>query len=272
MYESTLWPSFRFLELWESCRQNRSERRFAELLSRLRRGNAALTAADWQLLESRVCGSAGHECSAAACERFEDRVELRPPSGSRKRRRRTSQNEDDEPQVEVTSCLHCPILEGATVIAARREKVNELNERHVDEVRRQGTTVHCLEAEDRRSGKGSLISDDALRSLIDKRARGQLQNLHVYEGMSALLTFNQDMATEFVNGTLGRIVGIVTDGDSGVTALHFKPEGSSDAQPPLVITRRLMHVNLHGAGSATRYQFPLVPACACSHLPPSSLP
>ena len=73
--------------------------------------------------------------------------------------------------------------------------------------------------------------------MIDKRARGQLRRLALYEGMSALLTFNevrsashrhtlthitrivrtelappptlQDMATEFVNATLGRVEKIV---------------------------------------------------------------
>ena len=76
VYMSTLWSAFHLLELNESCRQDASEKRFAELLSRLRQGREALWPSDVALLQQRVCGSAGHGtavtctfCDEVACRR-----------------------------------------------------------------------------------------------------------------------------------------------------------------------------------------------------------
>ena len=80
-------------------------------------------------------------------------------------------------------------------------KVNELNARHQESVEAAGTTVWRADAVDRSVG-GVKLTDEGARAAIDKRARGQLQNLHVYEGMSALLTFNQDgLVTAFKHYT-----------------------------------------------------------------------
>jgi len=70
---STLWPAFRYLYLDESCRQDATERRFAELLSRLRLGGDHLTDDDIALLKTRVCGRRSH--GSCACCTFEDKVE-----------------------------------------------------------------------------------------------------------------------------------------------------------------------------------------------------
>lgn len=158
----------------------------AELLSRLRLGWEELTADDWTLLESRVCGAATHGSCAASCCTFEDRVVLRKKGKARRRTRPC----DADAEEEVTKVLHCPITDGATVIAALRDKVGELNERHIAEVEALGTPVHLAEAVDY-SRNGGRIEGEEMRELIDKRARGQQRCLTLYEGMSALLTFNE---------------------------------------------------------------------------------
>ena len=158
----------------------------AELLSRVRLGWEELTADDWTLLESRVCGAATHGSCAASCCTFEDRVVLRKKGKARRRTRPC----DADAEAEVTKVLHCPITDGATVIAALRDKVGELNERHITEVEALGTPVHLAEAVDY-SRNGRRIEGEEMRELIDKRARGQQRCLALYEGMSALLTFNE---------------------------------------------------------------------------------
>ena len=69
----------------------------------------------------------------------------------------------------------------------------------------------------------------------------------------------QDMATEFVNGTLGHIQEIVLDEEDNtrVKAIHFKPENSVHT---LTITRRKLQIAVRNVGLLSRSQFPLIPA------------
>jgi len=61
IYAHRLWPLFQVLHLQESCRQQ-GDAPFFDLLNRLRVG--ALEKKDWELLQSRVCGT-GHALSPA---------------------------------------------------------------------------------------------------------------------------------------------------------------------------------------------------------------
>jgi|TARA_B110000093_G_C12660961_1_gene282217 hypothetical protein len=67
------------------------------------------------------------------------------------------------------------------------------------------------------------------------------------------------MATEFVNGTLGRIEDVVLDAaDSDVVkAIHFRPEGATHT---LLVTRRQLQIAVPNVGIIARSQFPLIPA------------
>ena len=70
------------------------------------------------------------------------------------------------------------------------------------------------------------------------------------------------MATNNVNGTLGTVERVETDAEGVPVTIHFRPEGRDIGQSPLLIKRKHVQVGLGGMGSATRNQFPVVPACA----------
>ena len=44
--------------------------------------------------------------------------------------------------------------------------------------------------------------------------------------------------------------------------IHFRPEGRDASLAPLLIKRKQVPIHLASLGNATRYQFPVVPACA----------
>ena len=73
------------------------------------------------------------------------------------------------------------------------------------------------------------------------------------------LSSSQDMATEFVNGTLGRVEEIVLDetNEGMVKAIRFRPDGSDNI---LTIPRRKLQITVKGVGMISRSQFPLIPA------------
>ena len=73
------------------------------------------------------------------------------------------------------------------------------------------------------------------------------------------LSSSQDMATEFVNGTLGRVEEIVLDETNAemVKAIRFRPDGSDNI---LTIPRRKLQIAVKGVGMISRSQFPLIPA------------
>ena len=254
VYLSTLWPSFRFLELTESCRQGATERRFAELLSRLRRGRQALTEGDVALLQSRVCGSAAHGgVPHQECTPFDDVVATRR-TGKRRRGAAAEGAAADALNV-TTSVCHCPIKDDATVIAALRPKVNALNEQHVARLESDGTDVTRLPATDRYSSTGAPVTDEAVLSRLDAKASAQLRSLPLYTGMRALLTKNENVAGDFVNGMAGRVEGC--DG----SVVLFRPDGWAAERTPLRVHRRPMRYKVSGTSGLTRLQYPLLPAC-----------
>ena len=54
---------------------------------------------------------------------------------------------------------------------------------------------------------GVVLTDERTRRAVDKRARGQLRTLGVYVGMHALLTQNEDMEKDRINGSPGVVIG-----------------------------------------------------------------
>ena len=71
---------------------------------------------------------------------------------------------------------------------------------------------------------------------------------------------SQDMGSDFVNGTLGEVTGVKVQEDGcTVQSITFKPEG---AEHELTVSRRSIQLNVRKIGMVTRYQFPLIPACA----------
>lgn len=122
-----LWPSFRFYELLEQCRAGgASQLRYAQLLSRLRRGRAALTDEDVALLRSRVCGTPEHAragcCQRGHCQVFRDWVEPRGADG-RRLAPTCRPCDDGADALESRPVPHCPIKDGSTVVASLRSKV-----------------------------------------------------------------------------------------------------------------------------------------------------
>ena len=156
----------------------------AALLSRMRLGGDNLTDADWALLESRVCSTKGHVegCKKAAkgrCCKFEDAVKPARTKAGRKSRAAP----------KVTGRLYCAIATGATVIAALREKVNAINELHIEGQRQKNIRIYESQAVDT-GPMGLPVINPHVLAAVDKQARSQLRTLSMYVGMSALLTIN----------------------------------------------------------------------------------
>ena len=129
VFQGVLWSQFKLVELHEIVRVDPTEYRFAQLLSRARtawRGTAAdgtpheiYRAEDEALLRSRVCQAHGTQDELV---RFRDVQRVRPPGGRRQHEQELSQ----------TVC-HCPMTTGASVLASRCAKVNELNDAFIRE-------------------------------------------------------------------------------------------------------------------------------------------
>ena len=156
----------------------------AELLSRMRLGSEHLTDSDWKLLESRVCGQGhNHGKHQKKCCKFQDIV---PARRSKKGSCNGKSRMTDE---VITRHLHCPIADGATVIAALRGKVNQINALHIDKQREANVQIHSSEAVDT-GPMGLNVTNEHSMAAIDKKARSQLRSLSMYVGMRALLTIN----------------------------------------------------------------------------------
>ena len=140
VYSSILWGYFRFIELTESCRTDATEVEFAALLSRARIGWAgvdnAVREADEALLKTRLCTEhcACNDDGVRLLEPFDDveRLKVAPPGGGK-------------PTVVETlrRIAHCPLGEGAMVLAALRQKVNEVNESWSDAIVSERAASHA---------------------------------------------------------------------------------------------------------------------------------
>ena len=85
---------------------------------------------------------------------------------------------------------------------------------------------------------GVVLTDERTRRAVDKRARGQLRTLGVYVGMHALLTQNEDMEKDRINGSPGVVVAIETEPDDDEPiVIRFRPDSAPDDASPLRITR-----------------------------------
>lgn len=115
-YMSHRWVEFTLSELTEIVRTDPDQIELAEMLSHARLGHEHLTQRDRQLLQSRVCACHGGHVP------FTDVMRIRPPGGKAKDEREVSR--------QVTHCVPCG---EATILAARRHKVQALNDAHVAE-------------------------------------------------------------------------------------------------------------------------------------------
>ena len=79
----------------------------------------------------------------------------------------------------ITSHLHCPIADGATVIAALRGKVNQINALHIDKQREANVQIHSSEAVDT-GPMGLNVTNEQSMAATDKKARSQLRSLSMY--------------------------------------------------------------------------------------------
>ena len=137
--------------------------------------------AGWKLVSLPTQGSTSSGSSRSSQDVFEDFV---PAKRCNVRGHKGASNHDG-----TTSLLHhCPISQGATVIAALRTKVNVINAQHIEEQRAKGVDLFHSAAGDT-GPLGRQIREPLLKE-IDKKARSQLRELTVYVGMSALLTVN----------------------------------------------------------------------------------
>ena len=274
--DGDLWPEFTFLELDESCRVDPAEVELGALCSRARVGWEGSTieqkAADETLLRTRLCSAHCQQCTV-----FSDVQRVRKMDG------KTGKSAILE--LPPTTTMHCTVQpcadpsgreQAPTVIAALRDKVEELNESGTH------TQIAKLNADRLRQGlfplllmtaistdkleKGTPITNDqryteTLKKL-NKSARGQLQILLFYIGMHGILTHNHSVKDDYVNGTLGRIVGHHVNEKGEIDILYFKPDSYSAEQEPLFIRRRSNQYKVYGHGTCTRFQFPILPSYA----------
>ena len=254
IYDSELWPEFRFLELTQIMRLDPEEVEFAGLLSRARKGWQRLTDADWVLLESRVC--ANH---CAQCERFEDIMMVRPPGGRRR----------DEREVRQM-VFHCPcttlrtLADGspdyaraACVLASRRAKIDELNRMHArSQPYVASTHMQAIDS----TSSGGAVTQAELRSTISDRLPGLPQELSLHVGMLVLLTVNRRSTHPgFVNGSLAVVEALepAHAPTQVVARLLDEPDGA-----PSVRVRRVEAETEVSNVSYTRLMFPIIPAFA----------
>ena len=193
VYHSYLWSEFKLAELTDICRVRPEEVEFVGLLSRARRGYKHLTRRDIELLNSRVCKN--HN---PACRCFKDVMRIRPPGVSRTRRPISAVpthlpsrpctpslpggRRQDEKEVSQEA-FHCPPSVGASVLAARRHKVDELNAQYAQTYR--GPLVWAV-AEDRHAATLAPVLRESEREKIDAKRSNFTRKLPLHIGMQVL--------------------------------------------------------------------------------------
>ena len=292
VYQSVLWPEFSLLELDECCRVRPDERAFMALQSRARvswrcdaaecaetrcEACCALYTADEALLRTRLCSEhCRTECGCEA-ERYVDKQQVRSLDADGRR---------DEQEVPHT-VAHCPLDEHATVLVAKRAKVDALCEKWARSVQQSagatvtrpaanaaaaaaglselvsGVVIHT--ARDR-GRDGGVLTDGAVLDTVDKRTRGKVRKLALYKGMRAVLTDNKSVKDDFVNGTVGIVEDIYLQAGA-VKVIYFRPESYAPSAPALRVVPKEETVNgIARVGSVRRLQFPLLPAhCVTVH-------
>ena len=208
--ESAHWGEFLFHELTETCRVNQDEIDLAEMLSHARLGNEHLTDKDKALLESRRCVN-----HCPHCLTFTDVQRIKKKGNAAGQSRRSQKNNDQDDADEIVQEVHhCPLNATDIITAALVAKVDELNERALNEALNTSATtndaVYTVHATDIHNNK-SKITGEPYRAIIDKRRSGLKRVLKLYEGMEAILVINKDTERQFVNGVVGKIIKIVID-------------------------------------------------------------
>ena len=80
--------------------------------------------------------------------------------------------------------------------------------------------------------------------------------------MHAILTHNHSVKDDYVNGTLGTIVGHHVGSSGEVDILYFRPDSYPPDREPLTIRRRANEHTIYGHGKCSRFQFPVLPSYA----------
>ena len=303
IYQGLLWSRFSFLELTEIVRVNPDAYRFAQLLSRARTAwtgigpdgvpHAAHRADDLALLQTRLCST---HCASHKLQPFLDVQRVRPVGCVR-----------CDQEVEIPQTVHhCPMAEGASVLASRCRaprpasllhmppsllprhwrassvvrcaKINELNAAFVDQqpVDAPAQGVRTSTATDTVKGTGELVLAPSIRTRIDAQLSGMLRTVSYYEGQHVLLTVNKrNIHADYANATSGRIVGLQSDPATGVLGtVLFRPDDWGDApRAPIAVHMHRAECVVRRDLVVIRRQFPLIPAHAMTvrrHHAPSS--
>jgi ATP-dependent exoDNAse (exonuclease V) alpha subunit len=178
--------------------------------------------------------------------------------------------------------------------------VNALNALDFELAQASGKRGYVVHAVDRHRS-GAVVTNEEVRRAIERKSSGQLMQLGLYLGMDAMLTFNADAATDNINGSAGRVVGIgfcgrqavllpgedggadgegdaasdvgggSTSGEGSAeesgdeeepTFVYFRPHTAAPEAAPLRIGRRRHPVRLGTNLVFYRSQLPLLPAHA----------
>ncbi|EOD12714.1 hypothetical protein EMIHUDRAFT_247338 [Emiliania huxleyi CCMP1516] len=233
-YMSHRWVEFTLSELTEIVRTDPDQIELAEMLSHARLGHEHLTQRDRQLLQSRVCACHGGHVP------FTDVMRIRPPGGKAKDEREVSR--------QVTHCVPCG---EATILAARRHKVQALNDAHVAERIDAAGVVEALSI-DRYDG-GGYVPPSEQKKLSD-RLSGFAARLQLYIGQHLVITANRQRHHEqHLNGNIVRVDNIQLDASGQPIALKTT---LVDTGAELVIPRFESNRVRLGEDMASRTQFP----------------
>jgi hypothetical protein len=249
VYSSILWGYFRFVELTESCRTDATEVEFAALLSRARIGWAgvdnAVREADEALLKTRLCTEhcACNDDGVRLLEPFDDveRLKVAPPGGGK-------------PTVVETLCriAHCPLGEGAMVLAALRQKVNEVNESWSDAIVSERAASHA-EAQALARDAAALALNVTMPPSADRSPFSLL--LAASASAASLASRAKDLAAEYGTSTPAMVAAAATLESASIALDHAawaSVEGITVTGPlgPLTATGIAQGSAIHAACSS----------------------
>ena len=252
VYNSPLWPGFRYLELTENCRSDKDQA-LAAIQHKLRGYPEAMTEQDWALLETRVCKN---HCCAANLVHFND-IPV-----------------DDLDSAEAERApprllSHCPYTSDSVVLAARRAKCDAIIKDWAAAQEVNGIDVVWVHAADKLS-TGDVVRNPAVLKTIDSALRGQRAQVPVSLGMKGVLTMNKCPRTGFINGCLVIVIDIIYRGGDVVCIQVQEPstvvDGNMVEGTKHNVTRLTSNPVRTQIGNVQRHMFPFIPAiCVTVH-------
>ena len=145
-------------------------------------------------------------------------------------------------EATVQRC-HCPVQYGDVILASRRKKVDDLNERVAAAIPGPLTTVEAVD----RFEDGAEINDGTARDALDKKLPGYKRRLNLYMGMWGVITANDTKVhEEHINANVATLE-VCT---AATTLSHVERQTSHP--PPLPFRAELGHKRIRARRRSVR--------------------